>query len=47
MLKNELQPYFEENNIPVVLASSDLYAPYAGVFIQSLIDHANEKIITT
>lgn len=36
-------PAFSQNNIPVVLATSNLYAPYAGVFIQSLIDHASKN----
>lgn len=36
-------PAFERNNVPVILASSNLYAPYAGVFIQSLLDHASEE----
>lgn len=35
-----LAPAFGQNNIPVVLSANNLYAPYAGVFIQSLIDHA-------
>lgn len=35
-----LAPAFEQNNIPVVLTSDNRYAPYAGVFIQSLIDYA-------
>lgn len=38
-----LSPAFERNNVPVVLAVNDLYAPYAGVFIRSLLDHAGEK----
>lgn len=38
-----LRPAFERNNVPVVLASSNLFAPYAGVFIQSLLDHASEE----
>lgn len=35
-----LPPAFEQNNIPVVLVINNLYSPYAGVFIQSLLDHA-------
>lgn len=38
MENNTLFPAFEHNNIPVVLASSNLFAPYAGVFIQSIIN---------
>lgn len=41
--KAAILPAFERNNVPVVLASSNMYAPYAGVLIQSLIDHASEK----
>lgn len=43
MEDSTLFPAFEQNNIPVVLSSSNLYTPYAGVFIQSLIDHASEN----
>jgi len=39
----ELFPQYETNNIPVFLYSSKLYAPYAGVYIQSLIDHASSE----
>ena len=42
MLDGKLAPAFERNNIPVVIAFSNLYAPYAGVFLQSLLDHAGE-----
>ena len=46
MLTNQKFPHplpaFERNNVPVVLAANNLYAPYAGVFIQSLLDHAGE-----
>jgi len=38
---HELSPAFEENNVPVVVSANNLYVPYAGVFIQSLIDHSN------
>lgn len=38
-----LSPAFERNNVPVVMAVNNLYAPYAGVTIQSLLDHANEE----
>lgn len=37
-----LLPAFERNNVPVVLSFNNLYAPYAGVFIQSLLDYASE-----
>lgn len=40
--KAGLRPAFERNNVPVVLSANNLYAPYAGVFIQSLLDHAGE-----
>lgn len=43
MASQELFPAFSQNNIPVVLSSNNLYVPYAGVFIQSLIDHANSE----
>lgn len=36
-------PAFEQNNVPVVIAANNLYAPYAGVFIRSLLDHAGEE----
>lgn len=39
----EIFPAFEQNNIPVVLAASNCYVPYAGVYIQSMINHASEK----
>lgn len=42
MQNSDIYPAFEENNIPVVIASSNMYAPYAGVFIQSLIDYVND-----
>lgn len=38
-----LFPAFEQNNVPVVIAANNLYAPYAGVVVQSLLDHADEK----
>ena len=38
-----LKPAFTENNIPVVITASNQYAPYAGVFIQSLINHAADN----
>lgn len=42
MLDNNISPAFAENNVPVVISSNNLYAPYTGVFIQSLLDHASE-----
>lgn len=36
-------PAFGQNNVPVVIAVNNLYAPYAGVFIQSLLDYASEE----
>lgn len=41
--KVTFSPAFERNNVPVGIASSNLFAPYAGVFIQSLLDHASEE----
>ena len=41
--KITLSPAFERGNVPVVMASSNQYAPYAGVLIQSILDHAGEK----
>lgn len=38
-----LSPAFERNNVPVVIASNDLFAPYTGVFIQSLLDYAGDE----
>ncbi|HCS74566.1 MAG TPA: hypothetical protein DIW17_11920 [Clostridiales bacterium] len=38
-----IYPAFSNNNIAVYLSSSDLYAPYAGVFIQSLIENASSS----
>lgn len=35
-------PYFTEKNIPVVLASSELFLPYTGVTIQSIIEHSSQ-----
>lgn len=43
LVTSMLEPAFKKNDIPVVLFASNLYAPYAGVLIQSIIDHANEK----
>ena len=43
MLNGTLSPAFAQNNVPVVLAANNLFAPYTGVFIRSLLDHANEK----
>lgn len=38
-----LTPAFEQSNVPVVVAVNNLWAPYTGVFIQSLLDHASER----
>ena len=38
-----LRPAFERNNVPVVLAFNNLYAPYGGVTIQSILDYASEE----
>lgn len=43
MLTSNISPAFDSNNIPVVLAFNNYYAPYGGVFIQSLLDHASEE----
>ena len=43
MLNGMLSPAFAQNNVPVVLAANNLWAPYAGVFIRSLLDHASEE----
>lgn len=43
MLNSTLSPAFEQNNVPVVLAANNFYAPYMGVFIRSLLDHASEE----
>ena len=37
------RPYFEEENVPVVLAFSDSFVPYAGVTIHSILTHINER----
>jgi lipopolysaccharide biosynthesis glycosyltransferase len=34
-------PYFPENNVPIVMASSEFFLPYAGVTIQSIIEHSS------
>lgn len=36
-------PYFRENNIPIVFASSEYFVPYTGVTIYSLIKNASTK----
>lgn len=41
MDKLEIKPAFNENNVPLVIYVSNFYAPYAGVFLKSLIDHAD------
>lgn len=42
MTNSNISPAFAENNVPVVLTCNNLYAPYAGVFIRSLLDHASK-----
>lgn len=39
----EVQPRFEKNNIPIVFSASDYFAPYASVFIQSIINTSSPK----
>lgn len=39
----DFPPAFQENSIPIVLSSSDLFSPYLGVCIQSIIDYASEE----
>ena len=36
----KVQPAFEQNNIPIVLAADDNYAPYLGVVIHSIIKNS-------
>lgn len=36
-------PSFNINNVPVLITSSDLYAPYMGVLIQSIIKNASDE----
>lgn len=36
-------PAFSENNVAVLLTSSDLYAPYVGVVIESILENATDK----
>jgi len=43
MTNHDLKPAFSRDNVPVVIASSNTYAPYAGVFIRSLLDHASAE----
>ena len=35
-------PFFKENNIPIVLAFSDYFVPYAAITIHSILSHINE-----
>ncbi len=35
-------PAFQENNIPIILSSSDFFSPYLCVCIQSIIEHTSE-----
>lgn len=43
MNSNPLLPAYTENNIPIVLQSSNFFAPYCGVTIKSIIDHADPE----
>lgn len=36
-------PVFKKNNIPVVLATNDFFAPYASVTFQSIIENSNKE----
>ena len=38
-----LNPAFQNNNIPIVLLSSNYYVPYLGVFLKSLISKSNRN----
>ena len=38
-----IQPAEKNNNIPIILTSSNYYAPYLGVFLQSLVDTSAKK----
>lgn len=38
----ELSPAFQKNNIPIVFSSSDFFAPYAGVLVQSIVEHSSK-----
>ena len=38
-----LKPAFEINNIAIAMSSSDLYAPYVSVLIQSIMDNSSEE----
>jgi lipopolysaccharide biosynthesis glycosyltransferase len=39
---NELLSAFSDNNVPVIFASDDNYAPYLGVALQSLLEHSSK-----
>jgi lipopolysaccharide biosynthesis glycosyltransferase len=39
----ELLPAYPQNNIPIVLFSSNFYVPYCAVFMQSVIEHASDN----
>lgn len=39
----KLQPYYEENNIAIVVSSSNEYVPYLSVYIKSILDNATEN----
>ena len=37
------EPAFEMKNIPIAIASSDEYAPFLGVLIQSIVENSSEE----
>ena len=39
----ELKPAYKDNNISIILLSSDYYVPYTGVLIQSIIEQSKES----
>lgn len=43
MDRMDIFPAFDGNSVSIVLASSDYYAPYAGVFLRSLLDCAGRE----
>jgi len=38
-----IEPAFEKNCIPITFSSSEYFAPYLGVALQSLVDFSNEE----
>lgn len=39
----EISPAFDSNNVPIVFSSSDFFAPYASVFVQSVINYSHKE----